>query len=89
MERDKSFSQFGKTFQEDLCHLILNDRPFADQMFEVLDLKFLEQLKSSIPEIVFIYSQNSAKSIGPTPFWEDFPVPLSSSAVQLKVTFPK
>ena len=29
---------------------------------ENLDLKFLEQLKSSIPEIVFIYSQNSAKS---------------------------
>ena len=31
--------------------------------------------------------QNSAKRIGPTPFWEDFPVPLSNSAVQLKVTF--
>ena len=29
---------------------------------ENLDLKFLEKLKSSIPEIVFIYSQNSAKS---------------------------
>ena len=29
---------------------------------ENLDLKFLEELKSSIPEIVFIYSQNSAKS---------------------------
>ena len=42
MEQDKSFSKFGKTFQEDLCHLILNDRSFADQMFEVLDLNFLE-----------------------------------------------
>lgn len=43
MEQDKkSFSKFGKTFQEDLCHLILNDRTFADQMFEVLDLNFLE-----------------------------------------------
>ena len=29
---------------------------------ENLDLKFLEELKSSIPEIVFIYSQNSAKN---------------------------
>ena len=29
---------------------------------ENLDLKFLEELKTSIPEIVFIYSQNSAKS---------------------------
>jgi replicative DNA helicase len=37
-----SFSTFGKTFQEDLCHLILEDRPFADQMFEVLDEDYLE-----------------------------------------------
>ena len=36
------FSKFGKSFQEDLCHLILTDRAFADQMFEVLDLNFLE-----------------------------------------------
>jgi hypothetical protein len=42
MEQDKNFSKFGKTFQEDLCHLVLNDRSFADQMFEVLDLSFLE-----------------------------------------------
>ena len=42
MEQQVSFSKFGKSFQEDLCHLVLNDRPFADQMFEVLDLSFLE-----------------------------------------------
>ena len=43
MEQEKkSFSKFGKSFQEDLCHLVLNDRTFADQMFEVLDLNFLE-----------------------------------------------
>jgi hypothetical protein len=42
MEQAVSFSKFGKSFQEDLCHLVLNDRPFADQMFEVLDLNFLE-----------------------------------------------
>ena len=42
MEQEKSFSKFGKSFQEDLCHLVLNDRGFADQIFEVLDLKFLE-----------------------------------------------
>jgi replicative DNA helicase len=41
-ENQDNFSKFGKSFQEDLCHLILVDRPFADQMFEVLDLKFLE-----------------------------------------------
>ena len=33
---------FGKNFQENLCHLIMDDRPFADQIFEVLDINFLE-----------------------------------------------
>ena len=37
-----SFSKFGRNFQEELCRLILKDRPFADRMFEVLDLNFLE-----------------------------------------------
>tara|TARA_R110002073_G_scaffold88116_8_gene209160 strand:- start:817 stop:2181 length:1365 start_codon:yes stop_codon:yes gene_type:complete len=37
-----SFSKYGKSFQEDLCQLILDERPFADQIFEVLDLNFLE-----------------------------------------------
>ena len=37
-----SFSKYGKNFQEDLCHLILNDRPFADRIFEVLNENFLE-----------------------------------------------
>ena len=38
----QDFSKFGKDFQENLCHLILDDRPFADQIFEVLDVNFLE-----------------------------------------------
>lgn len=42
MEDRENFSRFGKSFQESLCHLILVDRPFADQIFEVLDTKFLE-----------------------------------------------
>lgn len=43
MEQEKEdFSKFGKSFQEDLCQLILKDRPFADQIFEVLDINFLE-----------------------------------------------
>ncbi len=41
-ESKASFSRFGKNFQENLCHLILDDRPFADQIFEVLDDNFLE-----------------------------------------------
>ena len=40
--KKESFAKFGKSFQEDMCHLILTDRAFADQMFEVLDLAFLE-----------------------------------------------
>jgi replicative DNA helicase len=43
MENTKQdFSKFGKSFQENFCHLILDDRPFADQIFEVLDVNFLE-----------------------------------------------
>ena len=38
----EDFSQYGKDFQESLCHLMLIDRPFADQMYEVIDIGFLE-----------------------------------------------
>ena len=31
MEQVNNFSKFGKSFQEDLCHLILNDRTFNDE----------------------------------------------------------
>jgi len=37
-----SFSKYGKSFQEKLCMLILDDRSFADQIEEVLDVNFLE-----------------------------------------------
>jgi len=37
-----SFSRYGKIFQEDLIQLIYEDRPFADQITEVLDVNFLE-----------------------------------------------
>jgi len=42
LQAKEDFSKFGKSFQESLCHLILEDRPFADQIFEVLDVNFLE-----------------------------------------------
>ena len=41
-EKQEDFSRFGKTFQESLCRLILLDRPFADQIGEVLDFNFFE-----------------------------------------------
>jgi len=39
---NETFQRFGKSFQEDLCHLMLQDRPFCDQISEVLDLEFLQ-----------------------------------------------
>jgi len=36
------FSRFGKSFQEGLTQLILQDRPFADQICEVLDINYFE-----------------------------------------------
>jgi len=41
-KEQENFSKYGKSFQESLCQLILVDRPFADQIFEVLDIEFLE-----------------------------------------------
>jgi len=37
-----SFSKYGKQFQETLAQLILEDRPFADQIEEVLSVSFFE-----------------------------------------------
>lgn len=42
MTEKASFSKYGKKFQENLIQVILDDRPFADQIFEVLDTSFLE-----------------------------------------------
>jgi len=36
------FSKYGKSFQEGLSQLILQDRPFADQIGEVLDINYFE-----------------------------------------------
>ena len=36
------FSKFGKSFQEHLAQLVFQDRQFADQLREVLDLNFFE-----------------------------------------------
>jgi len=39
---EKNLSKFGKTFQEKLVNIITNDRPFADQIGEVLEPEFFE-----------------------------------------------
>ena len=36
------FGRYGKSFQEGLVQLIFEDRPFADQITEVLDINFLD-----------------------------------------------
>ena len=42
-KRMETFSKFGKNFQEKICQLMLEDRPFYDQITEVLDVNFFEK----------------------------------------------
>ena len=42
MTEKASFSNYGKDFQEKLVYLIMTERPFCDQIGEVLDVSFLE-----------------------------------------------
>ena len=42
MDNQVGFSKYGKAFQESLVQLIVEDRPFADQIEEVLDTNFFE-----------------------------------------------
>tara|TARA_B100000287_G_scaffold13730_1_gene13873 strand:+ start:5023 stop:6420 length:1398 start_codon:yes stop_codon:yes gene_type:complete len=42
MTKELSFSKYGKQFQETLAQMILEDRPFADQIEEVIDTQFFE-----------------------------------------------
>jgi replicative DNA helicase len=41
-ETHDTFLKFGKSFQENLCQLMLDDRPFCDQVAEVIDISFFE-----------------------------------------------
>ena len=51
-----SFSKYGKTFQEKLAFIILDDRGFADRMMEVLNIEFLEyKYLQTFVEKVFYY----------------------------------
>jgi len=42
MTKEIDFSRYGKQFQESLAQMILEDRPFADQIEEVIDTRFFE-----------------------------------------------
>ena len=61
----EDFSQYGKDFQETLCHLILVDRPFADQMFEVININFLE-LKYLQTFVKLVMNYREKYSVHPT-----------------------
>ena len=41
-QTDVNFGKYGKSFQEGLVQLVFEDRPFADQITEVLNVGFLE-----------------------------------------------
>src|SRR6056300_1157700 len=43
LTQNETFVRFGKNFQEKLCQLMLEDRPFFDQIMEVLDITFFEK----------------------------------------------
>lgn len=56
-----SFSKFGKTFQEQLAFLILDDRVFSDRMMEVLNVEFFELKHLQIfVEKIFQYKRKYA-----------------------------
>ena len=42
MNEKDTFSRYGKAFQEGLVQIMYEDRPFADQITEVLNTNFLE-----------------------------------------------
>tara|TARA_B100000131_G_scaffold269079_1_gene268273 strand:- start:84 stop:1466 length:1383 start_codon:yes stop_codon:yes gene_type:complete len=57
-EEQADFSHYGSKFQEGLAQLILDDRVFADQISEVLDLNFLElRYLRTFVEKVFTYRE--------------------------------
>jgi len=65
MTEDISFSRYGKSFQETLAQLILEDRPFSDQLEEVLDITFFE-LKYLRSFVKKIYEYRNKYDVHPT-----------------------
>ena len=55
---DLTFSKFGKSFQESLVQLIVEQRVFADQIEEVLDINFIEfKYLRALVRKIFEYKQ--------------------------------
>ena len=60
-----SFSRYGKTFQEGLAALILEDRSFCDQIQEVLETEYFE-LKYLQVFVDKVFSYKEAYNVHPT-----------------------
>ena len=60
-----SFSRYGKTFQEGLAALILEDRAFCDQIQEVLETEYFE-LKYLQVFVDKVFSYKEAYNVHPT-----------------------
>ena len=65
MDKHVDFSKYGKRFQESLAQMILEDRPFADQIEEVLDAQFFE-LKYLRVFVSKIYDYREKYGVHPT-----------------------
>ncbi len=42
MRKSETFERFGKSFQDNLCQLMFEDRAFCNQLLEVLDIGFFD-----------------------------------------------
>ena len=61
-EQDISFSHFGKSFQEKLCKVIFEDRPFADQIGEVIDISYFESKYLQVfAKLLYSYKEKYSK----------------------------
>ena len=65
METNINFSKYGKQFQESLAQMIMEDRPFADQIEEVLDASFFE-LKYLRVFVTKLFSYRKKYNVHPT-----------------------
>ena len=65
MTKEVGFSKYGKQFQESLAQMILEDRPFADQIEEVLDTSFFE-IKYLRVFVQKIYTYRNKYGVHPT-----------------------
>lgn len=61
-EQDISFSHFGKSFQEKLCKVIFEDRPFSDQIGEVIDINYFESKYLQVfAKLLYSYKEKYSK----------------------------